>query len=127
MSDLAPRYSVHIDENRSELHFVTSGLFDAETMDAFLKEVGKAVGPILASRRKIRALGDLSDYVTQTREIGEKMAKTLARAEDAGIERTAIVINSAILKMQYQRISKGRNVAIFEDKQEAINWLREGK
>ncbi|MDY7099047.1 MAG: hypothetical protein SXU28_12985 [Pseudomonadota bacterium] len=124
MDRLKPTYSVRMDEERGELHFVTSGLFDAPTMAAFLREVARQAGPVLASGRKLRAFGDLTDYVTQTKEIGEQMAQTLAQAESSGIEKTAIVINSAILKMQYKRVSEGRNVEIFETAEDALRWLR---
>lgn len=124
MATLAPTYSVKADEARAELHFKTSGLFDEASMDAFLREVAKVAGPLLASKGKIRAFGDLTDYVTQTREIGARMADTLRKAESSGIEKTAIVINSVILKMQYKRVSEGRNVEIFSEKTEALSWLR---
>lgn len=122
--DLKPTFWVQVDEERGELHFSTSGLFDQASMAEFITEVGNKVGPLLASKRRIRAFGDLSGYVTQTREIGKTMERTLTNAERAGIERTAIVINSAILKMQYKRVSEGRNVKIFENRDEALEWLR---
>lgn len=119
-----PTFSVEVDDQRGELHFKTSGLFDAESMTAFLADASRKVGPVLAAKGKMRALGDLTEFVTQTREIGETMAKTLANAEQDGIERTAIIINSAILKMQYQRVSEGRHVEIFSNREEALRWLR---
>lgn len=124
MADLAPSFSVSVDRERAELHFVTSGLFDSASMHAFIVEVGKAIKPMLDEGIAIRALGDLRGYVTQTQEIGATMAKTLANAEKAGIERTAIIINSAILKLQYKRVSEGRNVEIFENEADALAWLR---
>ena len=124
MTDLTPTYSVAVDEVRSELHFVTSGLFDETTMRAFNEEIARAVGPILAQKRPMRALGDLSGYVVQTREISAKMAETLAAAEAVGIERVAIIMTSTLVKMQYQRISEGRNVKIFDNREEALEWLR---
>ena len=124
LQNLDPTFHVEIDRQRRELHFMTSGLFDQENMDRFLREVAQKAGPLLAQKRPMRALGDLTGFVTQTRAIGEKMAETLSNAEDAGIERTAIIITSNILKMQYQRVSEGRNVAIFENRAQALQWLR---
>ncbi len=124
MTDLTPRYAVHVDEARGEIHFETSGLFDMATMDAFLAETNAKAGPLLAKGQKLRSLGDLSNYATQTPEIGAKMADTLQRAEEFGIEKTAIIITSTLLKMQYSRVSEGRNVSIFDNKSDAIAWLR---
>ena len=126
MEDLTPTYSVTVDEERSELHFVTSGLFDKEAMEAFNRAIAKAVGPILAKKRKMRALGDLSGYVVQPREISVKMAETLAAAEAVGIERVAIIMTSTLVRMQYLRISEGRNVKIFDNREDALAWLRAG-
>ena len=124
MEDLTPTYSVHVDEDRCELHFTTSGLFDFDSMNAFNQEIAKAVGPILAQKRTMRALGDLSGYAVQSREISAKMAETLAAAEAVGIERVAIIMTSTLVRMQYQRISEGRNVKIFDNRTEALEWLR---
>ena len=124
MADLAPSFEVSVDEERRELHFMTSGFFDKASMDAFLEEISSKAAPLLSRKGAIRAFGDLTDYVAQSREIGEIMAETLRRAEESGIERTAIVITSPILKMQYARVSEGRNVEIFDSKIDALNWLR---
>ena len=124
MASLAPSFSVKVDEMRRELHFVTSGLFDQASMQAFNEEVAKAVGPILAKKQKMRALGDLSDYAVQTREISDAMTVTLKSAEAVGIERVAIIMTSMLVKMQYQRVSEGRNVKIFDDRAQALAWLR---
>ena len=124
MSELTPTYSVSVDAERRELHFATSGLFDKSTMRAFNEEIARAVSPILAQKRRMRALGDLTGYVVQTREISSKMAETLAAAEAVGIERVAIIMTSALVRMQYQRISEGRNVKIFDNREDALAWLR---
>jgi len=87
MEDLAPSFSVRFDPVHNELHFATSGLFDAQSMDSFLAEVTKTVGPVLQKGKTLRALGDLTDYVTQTREIGERMAQSLSRLNKTGLRR----------------------------------------
>ena len=50
--------------------------------------------------------------------------ETLAAAEAVGIERVAIIMTSALVRMQYQRISEGRNVKIFDNREDALAWLR---
>lgn len=124
MDELTPTYSVSVDAERNELHFTTSGLFDTASMDAFNQEIAKAVGPILAQKRRMRAFGDLTGYAVQTREISAKMAETLAAAEAVGIERVAIVLTTTLVRIQFQRVSEGRNVKIFENKADALEWLR---
>ena len=125
MDPLAPSYSVKVDTTRRELHFATSGLFDNEAMDAVMAAIAKEVGPLLADGKPIRALGDLTNYVTQTRHIGDRMAKIFEEAEKVGVERTAMIITSSLLSLQYQRLTKGRNIRIFDNRNDALKWLRQ--
>lgn len=93
-------------------------------MDALMSEITRSVGPLLSDRKPVRAFGDLTGFVTQTREIGDRMAQILAQAEQVGVERTAVVITSSLLKLQYKRLIEGRQIRIFDSKVEAMNWLR---
>jgi len=124
MQELKPSYSASIDQHHGELHFATGGLFAVEDMKKFQALLVKTVGPFIEQRRTFRALGDLSEYVTQTREVGEMMRETLENGEKFGVDRTAIVIASATLKLQYKRVSAGRNLQIFDNRFEALEWLR---
>lgn len=124
MNHLAPTYSVQVDRDRHELHFVTSGLFDAAKMEECVQEIGRQVAPLLSKGQKIRALGDLSEFVTQTRDVAEKMQKTLVDAQKFGVERTAIFITSSLVALQYKRLSTGLPIKIFDNRSDALLWLR---
>ena len=124
MTSFKPSYSASIDEARRELHFVSSGFFDEEAMTGLQTEIGKVAAPFLSKGIRFRAFGDLSGYMVQTKEISDKMMIVLERAEQIGIERVAIVIKSAIVRLQYARVSEGRNVKIFDNRDEALEWLR---
>lgn len=124
MDDLTPRYSATIDADRREPHFTTSGFFDVKAMQGLQQEIGKAAAPLLADRKPFRAFGDLSGYVVQSREISEEMTNVQRNAEKIGIERVAILITKALVRMQYQRVAEGQNVQIFETGENALEWLR---
>ena len=79
---------------------------------------------LLADRKPFRAFGDLSGYVVQSREISEEMTNVQRNAEKIGIERVAILITKALVRMQYQRVAEGQNVQIFETGENALEWLR---
>ncbi len=125
MTTLAPKFSASIDYGRRELHFATSGLFDVAAMQALQAEIGEAIGPFLSERMTFRAFGDLTDYAVQTKDISEEMTRLLCAGEKVGIEKTAILITSTIVRMQYARISQGCSVEIFDNRSDALAWLRE--
>lgn len=124
MDTPTPSFSVSVDEHRRELHFTASGVFDVQSMTALNLEIAKAVNPILAQRRTMRALGDLSKYRIQAREISAKMTETLAAAEAVGIERVAIIMTSEALLEKYRGVTESRSVKIFDNCEDALVWLR---
>lgn len=124
MTDQIARFSVSVDEARRELHFTASGVFDAQSMAALNIEIAKGVNPILAQQRTLRALGDLSDYRIQSREISAEMAETLAAAEAVGIERVAIIMTCANLRDTYRGVTESETVKIFDNRDDALGWLR---
>ena len=124
MQEENPTFSVSVDEGRRELHFTASGVFDAQSMAALNLEIAKGVNPILAEQRTMRALGDLSRYRIQAREISAKMAETLAAAEAVGIERVAIIMTCENLRDTYRGVAESETVKVFNNREEALGWLR---
>ncbi|MBH5321846.1 STAS/SEC14 domain-containing protein [Aurantiacibacter sediminis] len=126
MANLDPTYRIDIDDEHGEIHFAVAGYWDRDRMLGFLKELDANATPILMSRNRLRALGDMSELTAQNREVGELISKHLQGAQRAGLERIAIVTDSATVRMQYRRLSEGLDVAFFSSQAEALAWLRDG-
>jgi hypothetical protein len=124
MNTLSPSFSVSSFPERAEVHFAASGLWDMDTIVAFQRDLIAAGKPMFESGRKMRVFGDLTGFVTQKREIAEGIRMIVMESARLGTERTAIVSDSPLAAMQYKRINEGINAEIFEDRGEAMAWLR---
>jgi hypothetical protein len=124
MSSLAPSFSVTSFPDLREVHFTASGLWDMDTLVAYQRELIAAGRPMFESGKKMRVFGDLTGFVTQTREIAEGIRVIVTESARLGTERTAILSDSPLAAMQYKRINEGINAEIFEERDEAMAWLR---
>ena len=127
METLAPTYTITVDPNRDEVHFAASGLWDMPKMIDFQRELLEKAKPLIERQAKIRALGDFSGLVTQTREVADAMRIVIRESAKLGVVKTAIVSDNLLAKMQYKRLNEGIEsgvVEIFEGKTEALSWLR---
>ena len=124
MSDLQPRFTVSNDLGHNEVHFSVSGFWKEDTAASFIREISAASAPLIASGKPFRVLGDLSAMVTQDRQIADILRRTLARSQQAGMERIAIVTQSQLVRLQYKRVSERITVEFFDGKIDALHWLR---
>ena len=120
-------YSSELVEARCEIHFACGGFWDTETMRRFLEELNQKTVPLIKAGKPIYALGDFTDALPQDRETADLVADHLANARNFGLKRVAIVNATALMKMQYRRVSKGLEVEFFEDVRSAERWLRENR
>ena len=124
MDNLAPTFSIDADLDRGEVHYRVSGLWDMETMVKFQSDLLAKSRPLIERGRVIHALGEMDDFVTQTREIGEAMRTVITESAKLGVVKTAIVGGSMLMKMQYKRLSRDINFDFFDSKNDAVAWLR---
>lgn len=124
MQTLAPSFSVVPDLKRNEVFFTASGLWDAQVLADFSRELLARAKPFYSAGIKMRVLGDLTGFVTQTREIAEGIRLVVNESARLGVVRTAIVSDSKLAEMQYKRINDGINLEVFANRAEALAWLR---
>ena len=93
-------------------------------MGEFLYDLGNAAKPFMKQGRRFNALGDLREFVTQTRETAEAIRNSLLMAQSNGMQRFAVVAPPALVKLQYRRLTEGLEAEFFEDEDEARAWLR---
>lgn len=124
MDDLDPTYSIDVDLERGEVHYCVSGLWDMATMMKFQSDLLTRSKPLIDAGRNIHALGEMDDFVTQTREISDAMRLVITESAKLGVVKTAIVGGSMLMKMQYKRLNDGINYEFFDSKSDAFAWLR---
>jgi len=124
MEDLSPSSSISNSADRGEIHFSISGLWTLEDMESFLRGLTKAAVPIVERQLAIQVFGDMTGFVAQTRETGEAIRDHLLMSQKYGLQRVAIMGASSLVKMQYKRLSSGITVEFWDNKAEALHWLR---
>ncbi len=124
MQSLAPSFSMTADLVRKEFHFTASGMWTEATLADFSRALLAEAKPFYSEGIKMRVLGDLTGFVTQTREIAEGIRVVVQESARLGVVRTAIISDSQLATMQYKRINDGINLKVFDDKAQALAWLR---
>ncbi len=125
MATLAPSFSVSNDIVRGEIHYACSGFWTMETMVDFQRELIAAARPLFEAGRPIRSFADLRGFVAQTQEVSEAIKFAIGEAVKLGTVRSAILTDSMLTAMQYKRLNVGLEIELFEDKDEALKWLRD--
>jgi hypothetical protein len=117
--------TAHIVEENCELHYSCGGLWGVDTINELFETLNRACAPLVKARKPIYSLGDFSEAIPQDRATAEKIAEFLREAAKFGLKRTAIYGAPVLMKMQYKRVSDGTEVAFFDTKGEALDWLRQ--
>lgn len=117
-------HSSELLESRCEVHFACAGFWDTTTMREFLDTLNAATLPLIKAGKPIYALGDFTNAMPQDHATADMVAAHLQNAMKYGLKRVAIINATALMKMQYKRVSKGLEVEYFEGKADALQWLR---
>ena len=125
--ELSPKHTVSLVEDRCEVHFSISGFWSLDIFKSFLDDVNAAALPLMKARKPIYALGDFGGFVPQNQETGEAIRDHLLAAQKYGLKRLAVVAGSALVKLQYRRLSRGVEVEFFDTEGDAIEWLRKDR
>lgn len=124
MQSLAPTFTVNADLEHGEVHYSATGLFDMDTIVDFQRELIARSRPLLERGEPFCSLGDLRGLVTQTKDVADAIRVIVVESQKLGVVRTAIVADNLLAKMQYKRLNEGINLEIFDNKSDAVNWLR---
>lgn len=125
MDRLAPTSKIACDIESRELFFQISGFWQYEGMQEFLRELSEAAKPFFRKRETFGAIGNLSEFVPQDRQVAGAIRDKLLLARKNGLSRFAVVSPPPLVKLQYKRIGEGLEVDFFDDVASARNWLRQ--
>ena len=120
-------HTVRLLEEFNEVHFTCGGFWNPEVMRGFFAELNAATLPLVKAGKSMYALGDFSEAMPQDRETAEIIAEHLRNAIKFGLKRVAIINATALMKIQYKRVSQGLEVEFFESKAAALDWLRKDR
>ncbi len=125
MQNLAPEFTVERSNNPREIYWTASGLWDMRTIQELFGELLEVSKPFRDDRKGFRVLGDLREFAVQTREVAEQMQQSQTASAQLGVDRMAILVSSVLVKQQFRRITESMELEFFENKSDALAWLRE--
>lgn len=124
MTTLAPSFTISTDLEKSELRFSASGFWNKEAVFDFVTKLGEAAMPFIQRGEPFYAFADYTGAVAQKAESGEIIRKNIEVSAKLGLKRIAVIGAIALVKLQYERLSPYVDVAFFDDKVDALRWLR---
>ncbi|KLE31747.1 STAS/SEC14 domain-containing protein [Aurantiacibacter gangjinensis] len=123
MEHLKPWHELALDTEHREVHFTLGGFFTLDEMKSFVREMDQLALTLITTGPTMKGLGDLRNLVPQRAEVAEFTRSHLVTAQKAGLTHVAIMA-PPLVRMQYRRLSEGLEVGFFDDKPEALAWLR---
>lgn len=125
METLAPSHETSLDEANCEFHSKITGFWNTDNIQGYFDAVQETCLPLMKARKPIYASIDFSDFVPQDQATGEAIRDHLQLSQKFGLQRLAVIGASALVKIQYKRLSRGITVDFFEDHRSALTWLRD--
>lgn len=120
-------YDSHLVEDMCELHYSCGGFWTKDTLERFFASLSDTLMPLLKARKPYYSVGDFTEAMPVDRETAELIASNLETAVKFGLRKTAIINASPLMKMQYRRVAKDVEVEFFDNKVDALHWIRAGR
>ncbi len=123
IKDEKEMFTFKINKERRVVYEIPSGFFNLEDFQRFHHAYESKVIPALGGGKPFAIISDLRNYTTSN--IGNELEKHVKYKVENGLSRAAIVVGSAIVKMQMKRVGgTAMEPAPFETMDEADQWLK---
>lgn len=116
-------YSISVDLAAARLRIVINGFWGPEVIARFLAELKEKGEPLEHIGRPYRSLTDARDFRVQSVEIASYFAGFMSTEVGPGLEKQALVVGSALAKLQALRVLEGTAMGIFDSVDAAEIWL----
>lgn len=123
IKDVNGKYEMELDTQRGILFEKIMGLWSADDIERYHQDCMAKVIPAFKDRKWAKC-SDVRDYKTSS--ITEELNKKMAVYAQHGLMGGAIIVDSAIVKMQLSRSTKsmGMEPVPFDNIEEADKWLK---
>jgi hypothetical protein len=118
-------FSISVDRHLKLLSFRCWGHWDLDTVQRFRAGLGSAMAPLVATGAAFDVFVDLSDFPPQPQVVAEQLQQSVTRAKEMGMRRGACLVQSALTKLQFARVSAFPHFRYFTAADEARAWLNE--
>lgn len=123
MDETLPSFDVREEPGRRLLHVVLRGFWDGGVMDEYMEKVRAAIGKLRRTGGCRYVLIDMVDFPIQSKAIAEGHAENLRALKRVGDARVALVMQSALSRLQAARVASDTGQRCFGTEAEARAWL----
>jgi len=116
-------YSIDFDPVLQIVRISSYGFWTLEVVDQFAQDV-KHLRSIVGAHRDCLMDGSLCEV--RTPEVADALARLAQKEDHVFLGRTAMVLNSTLLKMQNRRFLGGDRFGYFDNEEAALQWLAAG-
>lgn len=116
-------FEVKTDHGARLMRITLRGFWTAGTMAAYSKVVRDAMADLQRTGGCKSILINMVDFPIQSREIAEGHAENLRRVKERGGIRVALVMQSALSKLQTARVAADTGHLTFDTEADAVAWL----
>jgi hypothetical protein len=116
-------FTVTIEPPHQLMRIEVQGFWQRDTMRAYLAELGRQVDALAAYGGCRRILVNMSDYPIQSAEIAQGHARIVAHGKTEMKAATAVVMKSALSKLQAKRMANLAGQELFDDEPAARRWI----
>ena len=119
-------FKTHVDPRQSLVRLSLSGQWTVEIVDDYAMAAEAAFRQLTETGtplRKCKALIDLRQHGVQSREVAERIQGWIRLALSDGARHAVLVSDSALHRMQAQRVGALLGARFFSDEAQALDWL----
>jgi hypothetical protein len=122
----APYFGYDFDRKRRRVHMRYTGFWSAPVAWGVLRAFRSVLEIVSAQGRPFTLLDDCREWGPQSKEVSEIAKKFVDICRDFPITRNAMIIPSALVRMQVRRTLVDFDICeIFETYEQADTWLAE--
>ena len=117
------RFTIARDASGSLIRYAVRGFWDEATVDRFCRALEAEVVRASIGGRRPRVLADATGFAVQRPIVAKAFETAMFRTIVPRVDRLAILVGSALAKLQVERGAVGPNLRTFLNEAEALAWL----
>lgn len=116
-------YDISIDRARQLMIVKVSGFWKADTFKGYAAEAARAADQLRQAGGFKVLLIDMSEFPIQSKEVAEMHGRLLIAAQEQYRVKAAVVMKSALSRLQAGRVAKLTGSQLFDDADAALDVL----
>ena len=118
-------YRIEYDADAAILNVVLVGFWTAEKTQRFAGEVAAELGALRRQGLRFGVLADAREFAVQARDVIDGLMRVINASDQKDRAPTAIIVGTALGKMQAERTLTAPHVHIVSDRDDAVAWLKD--